>query len=721
MNPREVHEAYAEVEELLAIGQPPAIALLLRARFLAAVFPLGATTWSAYGFRAAQGLASALASSPAHLFSGDSLDEIRRVLEEIRKRPVPSHAAEARWRRDLEEAAQAFEAAERDASQSRKGTGTVPAFSARGGFEERVLVPVVASVRGAEALSPLFRGIACGLLVPITVRVEGMLRTTPGSAPVILRGVPGQRERELREVFAQIPSLGIRSVPPLRRCLFRVDWDEAAASLEGRSAELGLFLAGASAYSALGVGSLRGRVRPRTAFTGVVEGDRVGPVDEGTLAAKVSACFHGPVDALFVPAEQLGEAERTARVIEERHPNRHLRVRGVSTLSGLWRDPDAVEAAPRNVRERAAAAAKRFPMSPLLVGIAALAVPLLGFLIVQQFVFERNLPVTARWEGNRIVATNTHGRDTAVLEGRLMRPEMVESCTFDKIGTRLAVLDLDGDGKNEVVAMYRGNPTKTDLLAAFDRNGTRRWEHSAASFGFPPTAPCEELQWLAFYSGERQGGSLTLLTLRKVPLRALSFVDRIDGATGEHLGMLRNEGHIEGVYPAAVDRDPAAFLCGTDNETGMGLLSLIRSSRLSLPEGPRFAGEIPSLTDPESRDQGVVVSIRFPLDAFSHTRAHVLKVVEDRPGVFRIFVEGGGEAGEVTLRSILYACDFSEPSRPSLESVQFTDSFRRLIFKSHPDAVEADLDVESERLACETRFLTAEGWRPIDRRPSVSN
>ncbi|MFH1680542.1 MAG: hypothetical protein ABIH26_07850 [Candidatus Eisenbacteria bacterium] len=719
MNPREVHEVSAELHELLGVGQPPAVALLLRTRFLSAVIPLGPAVWSAYGFDVARSLAAALAAAPARFLPGDGLPEIRRVLEEARGRPVPPHAETGGWESDTAEAFRALERAEKRASGAlrfRRAGGIALPSVGRSSFEGRVLVPVVAGVRG-EAASTLFQGVACGLLVPLRVRIDGMLRTAAASGPVILHGVPGPREKELREVLAGLSSLGLPAVPPLRRCLFRIDWDESAASLEGRSAELGLFLAAAAAYSALGLAGPRGWVRDRTAFTGVVEGGRVEEIDRGTLSAKVSACFHGPVDTLFVPASQRGEAEEIARRLEGPHASRRLRVRGLSSLAEAWNDPEAIARTGRSVPERAAVAARRFAMSPLLVGIAALALPVLVFLIVQQLVLERNLPVAARWEGDRIVAANARGRDTAVLEDGLIRPEIVENCTFDKIGKRLAVWDLDGDDENEILAIYRGSSTKTDRIAAFDRRGRRLWDHSAGTLGLPDDAPRTDMQWLAFYSsGSRREGSLMLIVTRRVPPRALAFVDWIDGRTGEHLGMIRNEGHIEGAFAVDVgdDSDPEYFLSATDNETSMGLLSLIRPSAFSRPERTVPAVEVPSLTEPRSLQRGLVVSIRFPLDAFSHTRAHAREVTEDRDRVFRVAVAGGGE-GSLLERCILYTLDFSDPERPSLEGIQLTDVFRSIIARSHPGTSEEDLEAERDRLARGTLCLTAEGWRPIRR------
>ncbi|RPJ43456.1 MAG: hypothetical protein EHM19_08685 [Candidatus Latescibacterota bacterium] len=723
MNPKELHEAHGELAALLRAGQAPAIALLLRARFLAASAALGHAAWSAYGYPVARDFLRAFGDAGRQDLPQGVLDEASALLEDLAARTPPPRAPNAGWREEIAVARRAIGAAR----ERRAGVGSGLDRGADAGgdppgdpAEARVLIPVVAAVRGGEKARPLFRSLACGMVVPISVRVEGMLRVARGSEPAVVRGVPGPREREMAALLGGLEDLGIRGAPSLRQCLFRFGWDESSAALEGRSGELGFFLAAASAYSSLAVGGSPRRIRSGVACTGVVGPGRVEEVDATTLIHKVNACVHAGLELLVVPESQSETAVRLALASGGSRPGPRLRVRGAATPAGAWRDPEVTEPVRRGLARTAAVAARRAAMSPTLVVLSGLVVLLLAYLAATGWLGSRNFPVAAAWDGDRIVARNDHGNVTAVLEEGLARPDVVDNPTYDRIGKRLAVWDLNGDGINEVLAMYRGRETRTVRFAAFDREGKRLWDLASDSLAFPVGEPNDEMMWVAFYSSDvRIDGSLQMIALRRVPPRATAMADWIDGATGRPAAHFANEGHIEALFPVDLDGNGYAEHClsATDNRTRSGLLAVLRidpEGRSVVPSGSGPLPPIRSLSDPEQVGREIVAVFRFPLDRYSHTRAHAREVSQDGPGTIRVCVVGAGE-GSIAERCVQYFLDLSDPNEPLLRDVQFTDAYRAIVLRTHAGVGGEEIGAEAERLAAGVLRLGPGGWVPVPR------
>jgi hypothetical protein len=119
-------------------------------------------------------------------------------------------------------------------------------------------------------------------------------------------------------------------------------------------------------------------------------------------------------------------------------------------------------------------------------------------------------PVSAGWQGDRLVALNARGKVCRVVEREMRRPEPIEPATADGKGARLTVRDLDRDGKNEIVAVYGSAEGSNDRLAAYDRGGRPLWNLSASTFGFPEGRGVPGLEWFASYRSSGGNGSVDL-------------------------------------------------------------------------------------------------------------------------------------------------------------------------------------------------------------------
>lgn len=82
-----------------------------------------------------------------------------------------------------------------------------------------------------------------------------------------------------------------------------------------------------------------------------------------------------------------------------------------------------------------------------------------------------------------------HGNEVAVyrLEGRTWRRQVIEDSFVD--GHTVAAADLDGDGRDEIVAGYRGKGRSVYIYAARDRSG-ERWDRRPLDEGGMGAASC---------------------------------------------------------------------------------------------------------------------------------------------------------------------------------------------------------------------------------------
>jgi len=717
MNPGNLHQFHQNLEALIRHGQAPVVRVLLRRRFLTALAGSGPAAWSAYGFGVARLLISDLEHFNPVLLSPDEIALLEAVLSGPEIREIPLHADAPDWSVRLDRtAARLREAAESIDSLLREGWSRPDRESAAGDRSvARLLVPVVAPLRGIESAHTLFRDAEAGLVIPLLVRVDGLFRRS--SAPDLSLNVKVAEgiDRSLREALGGLEALGLRGLPSPRTCLFRLAWSRGAATLEGRSFELAFFIASAAAWSSLGVGLSSRSVRDGVAVTGAIDGERVGPVSGETLARKVAACFFSPVDLLCVPASQREEALAHVRELEAKHPGRQLTVRGVRRARDLWNDPAVVRRRPRTALELVRTGFRRLAMSHALVVAVVALLLLLGLLVAREVVLSRNLPFSAEWEGGEVVVRNEHGRITSHIRPPGRKPEMMTPGKLDRVGSRLAVLDLDGDRVREIVVFHRSGPFEVTGLTAFDRHGTVLWEIDSRTAGFLPGQRLDELRWLFLYSGGRsEEGSLRIILIRKSAQWATSFIDRIDGATGRHVGALWNIGHIEGLFRIDLEEDGLFDVClsATHNPSGDGLLAVVRPESLTITAVDTSLAGLPDLADPAALGSGLRASFRFRNDRFATTRAHVREISREERGYLRVAVRGAWY--ETTAGNcVLYYLDLKETANPVVRKVVFTDAYKVLIRSRFPETTEEDLRREADRLARSVRALTPAGWTPV--------
>ncbi len=707
-----LHTLYEDLLGLIRRGQAPAIALLLRRRFLSETLQLGEAAWLGYGHGVAFNLARDLPGTPLEGLELDELRAVVDVLERGRNLPFPRPDREDKWQERSAEAIQLLgeaiaqlEAVLTGARPREEWGGAVG--GAPGLSDGFAIVPVVARVVGAAKSAPIFRDLEAGLLVPICVRAETLLRETDRPLAKDTERETSSKTMEAFEASLQnLARLRIPGVPPFKKCLFRVSWGVPAGSWEGRSATLGFFLAAGAAWSAQALSRKRLGVEPRVAFTGGMTGTTVTEVDGRTLGHKIRAAFYSPVERLFVPEAQRELAEELAADLRSRHPDRRFEIRGMTDAIEVWSDSQAVMTWKRSAVSLAGTFVRRPVFASAVAGALVLVAAGIGYSMWQSYL-DAPEAVQIKWEGTTLLIENRHGRTCGRFQTEHGMWREIKAVGPSGEGALGAVWDLDGDGIDEVVAAYCGGVRQTNRLTALDASGNPLWE--IESTGDLPVPDSSLIWYNLFPFPDPQG--MDILALRRSGQGSISTIQRIDGKTGNTEGQLWHPGHLDAVFIHDVNGTGRKVHCivGPDNRTGMGMLAIydLRQMRtLPKTEGDSLP---PPLLDVEMFDHGLLVAMRFPKDVFSEGRAHCREFYEISEGLYQVFAHGtnGWRGG------MLFGLRFDSEYRPTLVSVTLQDAHRQMIVKNDSTITQADFAREEKRLLGAVEWLSRDGWAPV--------
>ncbi len=714
---RDLHEAYEELERLLALRQAPAIAMLLRQKFLEAILDADDAIWSGYGFSAAVGL---LASVRDPVIRSLPTDQLRRLLdigERIRSRPAPAGMDGASaWSEKVDRATTLL--------RSAFGNGPDATLAARppngaGNGSARIFIPVVARLVDPRRTHPLYAGTRLGLLARLDVRVE--LAAGEGmDDPLVIDGDVALATRAaFAEALLIVNRLSAWGAPATHRCSVLLRCSPAEARITGRSGSLGFLLAVATARASHSLGAYHRSIAPGTAATGDLAGTRVLPVDASTLADKIRACSEGGLRRLIVPAQQADEANRLLDAERQQRNECPLEIVPVSDASEFWasgRRP--VRRSRRTIKAIASRWHHRLTQSRLRAGMLGSAAAAIASAIILWSVLRSAPPVRADWEGDEIALRNTHGITTRRVD-LPYRPMFGWTSEFQPQKTQ-PLADLNGDGKRELLAIHGSQPDGRDLLSAVDAQGSLVWRRQSdqltpSSFGQP-----RDVSWWMIAITPPRAGRVELTAFARSHQHSLTILVRLDPVTGQTLGILRNHGHLETYQPIQrVDSGRQILaISGTENNLGCALAAFVDPSQMRIPEEFNDISDVVVLADSVSLSAGVSAVWSFPVDRFTNaSRSACEKIDQLHSGDLHVsvFVILDALSG-----SVVYEMDAGDLSMPIVLNAYYSDKTKDLIRSLKGPTPEAVFAEEAQRLAREVRCLTPRGWRPARLGPGFS-
>lgn len=710
---RELHEAWENLEALLASSQPPGIGILLQQRFLEACLCFDGPVWTAYGFPAGVRLLARIKPPHVGAIPTPQLQGLAEVLARIRERPVPPLHGASTWTEDLGRAAQLAE----ESLEARR-IGARPSYEQAALAPNRagIAIPVVVELKNSRNVHPLYAGLRYGFLARLDVGVEFIGRSTADEVQVIDGDASSETRAAFAEAIARVDHFAAWGAPAAHRCLFRVRFSPAGARLRGRSASLGFMLAATAARSSHGLGSSYRSIPEGTAATGDIAGTRVLPVEASSLGLKIAACIDGAMDRLVVPEAQKEEAKALV-ASHPRHTSREpLEIIGTADVRELWKSPRGVlRRTHRSPREMVAHWIDRLARSRARVIMGVVSLGLLATMVIILSALRNAPPVRADWVGDTLVLKNDHGIATRRIRFAFA-PQGAQNKDLNAEHMR-RIIDLNGDGKRDVIAIHGSGPERRDSLTAVSVSGRVLWrtrsDHMAPGQGILPG----EMNYWLIAAAPNQAGRTNLWMLSRSKAGSLSIITQLDPATGRVLEVLGNDGHLEDccqvILPGTEKRVLA--LGGTDRPHARGLTAFIDPDYKGAIDPTSGGPEIPSLSDSTSLSRGVLAAWSVATDLYTRPgRTTCDRVSQDRDGTIQLYAIAYHFPGY-----LVYEFDPHDLRTPVLLRVYFTDAAKDVIRRDFGTVPDEDFAQEANRLAREVRVLTPEGWRPARLGPDI--
>ncbi len=711
---RELHEAQDDLERLLALRQNPAIALLLRQRFVEACLELDPSAWAAYGFPAALNLVRALLGPTVEQLPAAHLAALSRLLEVMGDRPIPPLPGASSLAPEL--------AAARDrvrVESERHVPRAAPTTAAHGDGRCHAVIPVVAELIDPQASHPLFAGLHVGLLVDLTVSVEFVGHADEAEILVIDGDIASDTRAGFAEAVAVIERLRTRGAPAVHRCRFRARCLPVGSRLRGRSASLGFLLAAAAARSHHGLGASYLVVEGGTAMTGDLAGTRAVPVDAGTLPDKIAACLDGSVRRIVVPREQAAVAQEALENAAEKRsfPFDLPEIIAVGDTREFWKTGTGpLRRVRRSPQGCISQWSERLTRSRLRMGLVGAACTLLAAVLAVWLTLRAAPPVSAAWSGETtVIVRNEHGLVTHRIE-LPYRPDFHSSVPAELI---LPLGDLNADHRPDLLAIHGSAPLGRDLLTAvrLDHHAWSRqrsyqvlWTRRSDRPSPDPSDSVGDLLWWCLSLTPRLGRPSELLALSRSRQGSLSVVARLEPATGEPQGICRNHGHLERFGRIAFESptDTLVVYSGTENRLARGLVAFFDPDRMTIPNPFRTIDDAPGLVEPSTLGRGLVAAWSFTPDRFgASSRAECEHTYREADGTIRVEVGAYDKYGVV-----IYELDPANLTTPVVTGVYFTDATLDRMRKDPEVGSPGAIAEETDRLAREVQTLTSHGWRP---------
>ncbi len=690
--PAELIGLQDELQRLLTLGQPPAVAAEMRRRFVEATLPLGAAVWAGFTFQVAIALVRQIPSLTLLGLSPQAIDSERDLIRRMQAQPVPAWSGPVDWPDLCERALAALDRTE-------------PAIAAG-----EIGVPVVARSFGNGATHPLFEDVSVGCLLRLRVDADVADRRRR----ILRLVVEGEAAPDTRSAFeatlGAVAATRAWGAPHPNRCVFRASWGMPGARLVGRSGGLAFFLAAATARARLSP-SMWDRVLPEgLAATGDVEANTVLPVDADGLLTKVRASHHARVKILLVPREQEEAAAAEARSMESTSPGHRVQIVGVDDVREIWARGSVVRRRARDLPAFVHGLLSWLTRSPIRIALLlAVFAAIAGALIFTAVRWEKD-PVAAEWKGERLVMRNRYGHAWSISAHYPPAPHVFAQPDW---GLPLVVLKPPGMDRSIVVAILGAVPQESSRLLALTRDGDILWEMDSRRIGERHHTPFADVGWTGIYfPGPAADGSVDIYALRRSIQSNLCLIDRIDAGSGASRGCLRNQGHLE--FSREIDLDNNGMreivFMGTHNPDSCGIAVVIDPIRMRPISRPDSLESIPSISDPTSLRSGVAACWRFAHDRFStQVRSTCNGLYEDGSGIVRIATSGSTLEG-----SFLYRLRTADPRRPTVLDVQITDAYRAYHNEHMGRTVPpAEFAAEESRLAGKAAALTEGGWVPM--------
>jgi len=315
------------------------------------------------------------------------------------------------------------------------------------------------------------------------------------------------------------------------------------------------------------------QIVPSLAFTGAVDASgEIKSVGKKNIVRKVRSVFFSSVSRFVLPKADEPAALSLVTKLQEKWPQRKLEIVGVNNISEIFNRRDVINISRRPIRDRVKDGVKKYRYVSLVL------IPMilfLGFLSAREF--DTN-PVTFELDKTNLKILNKYG---VVLWSSVLYSESHREFTEIELKSRIRIIDINGDGVNEVLAAgdmidFKDDRSATNLLC-LSSHKEEMWRFSFKDTVSSPKEKNIPAEYgIKIYDSVTINGEKRLLvwaTSTPTYPNALFFIDPLSGEKVSEA--VWHAGFINQVGLTDVDGDNLRDIVFCAKDNGFGYLKII--------------------------------------------------------------------------------------------------------------------------------------------------
>lgn len=185
------------------------------------------------------------------------------------------------------------------------------------------------------------------------------------------------------------------------------------------------------------------QIVPSLAFTGAIDASgTIKSVGKNNIVMKVRSVFFSGITRFVLPKDDETLASSLITKLQEKWPQRKLEIIGVNNISEIFNRRDIINISRRPIKDKIKDGVKKYKYALLIL------LPMIILLwILSAREFDTN-PVSFELDKTNLKILNKYG---AVLWNVVVDKGIEPEMNLDDLKIRIRVIDLDGDGVNEVL------------------------------------------------------------------------------------------------------------------------------------------------------------------------------------------------------------------------------------------------------------------------------
>jgi len=362
---------------------------------------------------------------------------------------------------------------------------------------------------------------------------------------------------------------------------FLYSFPEKESFYTGDSLGLGLGLLDVALLSELTGQPHRLYLSQRMVVTGALDmlGD-VRPIGDQSLRVKLETIFYSPFAEMVLPFKNAGEAEKHLDSLNQNHKGKKVTIHPVKTLGECLQRPSIVVKKKVPLSKRAFATRERRVLGLAITGVTLLAL-LAGWLLRQR----DTIPVKIIPQGKYILALNASGEELWRYDIGVELEDKY-SLDLKSLYKHYLLEDLDGDGQTEVLIGVAETRDKSvdGSIYYFTESGELLWrfhDHPVMTFGDEVMDDYYKTLLLSTHDFEGDGQQEIIAVFTNKPWYPCRIA--VFNLQGEVLEEYWNSGYIRYIEVIDIDQDGVGEILfgGGNNDYDQAIVGVLEYGYIS--------------------------------------------------------------------------------------------------------------------------------------------